>query len=102
MTMGYTDCRDDQRAASAGVVLEEILLTDTESLTAAAQLWLDQLADSGVDVIRVSERAYQQVAFGERESGPVAVARPPKRSLAWFHHFRRTNKSQCAFNWRGS
>lgn len=73
--------REVERAVQAGVELQEVYLPTGGDLTqlqvAAIQAW----ERAGATVIWAAPVAYERVAFGQREQGPVAVGVTPQRSL---------------------
>ncbi len=76
--------RESRRAVEAGVQVETAfvcpsLVTTDDARAAEAAL---QTAGGGVEVVEVSERAFERLAYGDRSDGIVLVIRPVVRRLS--------------------
>jgi TrmH family RNA methyltransferase len=73
--------RELLRALDAGVAIETIFLCEPLCRTDACRSLLRRIGAADPRLIRVSERAFQKVAFGDRAEGVVAVAVRPTTGL---------------------
>jgi TrmH family RNA methyltransferase len=76
--------RECGRALSGNVIVETAIVCDALVRTDAARALVTVVASSSrqVEILRVGERAYEKVAFGDRFEGIVLVVRVPDTSLA--------------------
>ena len=73
--------REIQRAQQAGVELSEVFTCLPEDDDSAAR-WIGALQAGGSEVYRVPQQLFTRLAYGQREQGAVAVAKPPQHTLA--------------------
>jgi len=73
--------REVRRALEAGVVVEAAFVCDGLLAGPDARAVLDGLDRAGVRPLRLTERAFGSVAFGDRWDGIVAVVRTPATGL---------------------
>lgn len=76
--------RELHRAAAGGVEIVEIFLDAEAPADAGRDAWLASLAGGGTDIVAVSRRPFEKIAFGSRNEGLVGVVRFAARSLADF------------------
>ena len=69
--------RELSRALSAGVNVTEIYFCPELCNTAESRRLLEQLAELAMDIYEVTENVFEQLAFGDRAEGLLAVAIPP-------------------------
>ena len=74
--------REIGRAITANAPLEEAFASPALVRTDEAKATLRALIEAGVPVTRVSERAFERLAFGDRSDGIVAVAPIPTTHLS--------------------
>jgi len=76
--------RELMRAVAAGVEIVELFVAAEARDDARAADWaacVDACAARGAEVVRVGPRAFEKLAFGDRDEGVVAVVRFRPRSL---------------------
>jgi len=73
--------REITRALDAGIEVSELFVCE-ESLRDDAQRVVQMAVERGASLCQVSQAVLARVAFGERNEGLVATARPPHRTLA--------------------
>jgi TrmH family RNA methyltransferase len=76
---GGRECR---RAIDAGVVVETAFVCTPLLASEDARTAVARLRDRRADLVEVSERAFERLAFGERNDGIVLVVRQPATDLA--------------------
>jgi TrmH family RNA methyltransferase len=69
--------REITRAVAAGVPVAEVFVT----ASAPPPSWLMELVTAGTPIVPLAPRAFEKVAFGDRDEGAVAVVRFAGRSL---------------------
>ncbi len=75
-------CREVSRALVAGVrVVEAFICHDFDQHQTLHSL-VRLLETRGVSLIRVSRAVHERLAFGNRDEGVIAIAEPPRRTLA--------------------
>jgi TrmH family RNA methyltransferase len=75
-------CREVTRALVAGVrVVEAFICRDFDRHQALHSV-VRLLETRGVPLIRVSRAVHERLAFGNRDEGVIAIAKPPRRTLA--------------------
>jgi RNA methyltransferase, TrmH family len=75
-------CREVTRALVAGVrVVEAFVCQDLDQHHALHGV-VRLLAARGVPLVRVSRAVHERLAFGNRDEGVIAIAEPPRRTLA--------------------
>ncbi|MFO0914545.1 MAG: RNA methyltransferase [Pirellulales bacterium] len=74
--------REIERAAASGVRLVAIFLPDNAPLDAGRRVWIKSLETQfGTQLYELTEGPYRRVAFGQHETGPVAIAETPRLTL---------------------
>lgn len=74
--------REIERAAASGVRLVALFLAEHASLDGQRQAWIKSLETrAGTQIYELTEGPYRRVAFGQHESGPVAIADTPRLTL---------------------
>jgi len=73
--------RELSRALVAGVNIVEIYFCPKLCDTSESRRLLEQLEELAMDVYEVTENVFEQLAFGERAEGLLAVAIPPDLGL---------------------
>ena len=73
--------RELSRALAAGVNIVEIYFCPKLCDTSESRRLLGQLEELAMDVYEVTENVFEQLAFGERAEGLLAVAIPPDLGL---------------------
>jgi TrmH family RNA methyltransferase len=73
--------RELDRAMRAGVRLWEVFVCQSWCDSPDAQRVLQQIPNSGAEVLAVSENVFQKLAFGQRAEGVLGVAETPSRRL---------------------
>jgi TrmH family RNA methyltransferase len=73
--------RELARAVRSGVTLCEVFVCDALCRSREAAEVLALLPPSGAAILRVSERVFERIAFGERTDGVLAVALTPSLEL---------------------
>lgn len=76
--------REIGRALDAGLELTELFVCEA-SLRPAAKMLVSRAAEQGVRPCYVPPPVQARLAFGDRDEGIVAIARPPRRTLADLH-----------------
>ncbi|MEW5991417.1 MAG: TrmH family RNA methyltransferase [Chloroflexota bacterium] len=76
--------RESRRAVEAGVAVEAALVCPELLRSEAAPEALAILRGRDIELVEVSERAFQRVAYGDRADGMVLVVRPPATELEAF------------------
>jgi TrmH family RNA methyltransferase len=76
--------REISRALDAGVKVLEIF-AELAGLSEREQEVIAHAERSGVQIVDVAPAVMSKLAYGDRESGLVAVARPPRKSFAELH-----------------
>ena len=74
--------RELHRAIAAGVRLVEAFVCEPLCQSDDAQRLLAVLAQSGCDVLRVSQPVFEKLAFGQRAEGVLGVAETPRPTLS--------------------
>lgn len=74
--------REVGRAAAAQVKLLEVFLCPALVHTDEAREVVARLSQSDVEILELSEAAWEKVAYGDRSDGVLAVAETPQRRLA--------------------
>jgi TrmH family RNA methyltransferase len=73
--------REIGRALDAGIEIDELFVCESASNLDAAAL-VERCIERGVEPCHVSPPVFAKLAFGERNEGLVAIALPPRHSLA--------------------
>lgn len=73
--------RESRRAVEAGVAVESALVCPGLIRSEAGQETLAILQAHDIELVEVSERAFERVAYGDRADGIVLVVRPPTIEL---------------------
>src|SRR5438105_2956827 len=74
--------REIGRAVDAGVELTEVFCCEPLCTDSAARELLKKLRERKIPLLAVNEQVMLKLAFGDREEGLLAVARPPVHRLA--------------------
>jgi TrmH family RNA methyltransferase len=74
--------REITRAAAAGVEIVELFVAAEAPSDAERAAALEACVARGAEVVRLGPRAFEKLAFGDRDEGVVAVVRFRPRSLA--------------------
>jgi TrmH family RNA methyltransferase len=74
--------RELRRALRAGVRLVEVFLCDALCSGDDVRSLSAELAQSGCEILRVSEKVFLKLAFGQRAEGVVGVAETPRPTLS--------------------
>ncbi|MEK6247464.1 MAG: RNA methyltransferase [Planctomycetales bacterium] len=74
--------RELTRALSANINVTEIYFCPALCDTADSRRLLEQLDEMAMDIYEVSEAVFEQLSFGQRAEGLVAVAIPPDYGLS--------------------
>jgi len=75
---GARECR---RAIEAGVTIETAFLCRPLLRSEDAEAAAAALGDRGIEMLELSERAFEAIAYGDRADGIVLVVRPPSVHL---------------------
>lgn len=73
--------REIERAVAGGAALVELFVIEDDSRRPPTA-WVEAATARGGEVTRVAPRAFERIAFGERNEGAVAVVRWRSRRLA--------------------
>jgi len=74
--------REVRRALEAGLSVETLFVAESGCRTVECHEALELARRSRLDVVTLSDRAFEKVAFGDRADGIVAVALTPATALA--------------------
>jgi TrmH family RNA methyltransferase len=74
--------RELHAAVKSHVEIECVFVSDQQFLQPPMQAVWRNFENSRVDILRVQQRVFAKLAFGERAEGVVAVAKLPSRQLA--------------------
>jgi len=70
-----------ERALAAGVVIYELYLPATDSLTDDTERILEAARTARVEILDVSQPVFAKIAYGDHDEGMVAVAETPSYNL---------------------
>lgn len=74
--------RELLRAVEAGIRLQELFVCEELCHTPEARQLFHRAADTGADVLHVTPRVFEKLAFGDRAEGLLGVAERPQTRLA--------------------